>query len=172
MKPKWSILLAAAFLGGCQVPWTAGSGPSGRSEPLATIKGVVSVLGMPFGYHGVARFDITAVDTKDYRLFTPSSVRVPAGSHTIEVTTAGVAGLLQGMTCNLTFDAEAGKTYLLRPFLAGGTIGAVAVDEKTGTVVASDPAEDWKSQAARLPKANPGQPGPRTPGSSSAGVGP
>ncbi len=56
------------------------------------------------------------------------------------MTTAGVDGIFQGMTCNLTFTAEAGKVYLLRPFLANGVIGAAVIDEKTGQVIASDPA--------------------------------
>ena len=107
---------------------------------MATVKGVVSVLGIPLGYHGVAQFDITAVDWKNYRLFTPSKAMVSAGPHTIEVTTAGVAGIFQGMTCHVTFTAEAGKVYLLRPFLANGVIGAAIIDEKTGKVIASDPA--------------------------------
>lgn len=167
MKLKLLLLCTAIALSGCQVPWTAGSGQSGDNKTMATVKGVVSVFGMPFGYHGVQQFDISAVDSKDYRFFTPSKVMLTPGTHTIEVKTAGVMGIFQGMTCFLTFDAKAGKVYLLRPFLADGAIGAAVIDQKTKKVITSDPPEQWGASANHMPEATPGRHSAATPRSSS-----
>jgi hypothetical protein len=106
------------------------------SKTMATVKGIVSIAGLNFGYHGVNRFDIVAVDSLERNPFSTSRVMLTPGRHTIEVITGGI--LAQGMTCYPTFNAEAGRVYLLRPRLIHGSIGAAIVDNQTRRVIATE----------------------------------
>ena len=135
MKLRWALLPVALIVGGCQSlpPISAG----GDSKTMATVKGIVQIAGLNLGYDGVTRFDITAVDSNRRGFFSTSKVMLPPGTHSIEVTTESMVA--SGMTCYLTFSAEAGKVYLLRPRYINGALGAVVVDEETRRVIASDP---------------------------------
>jgi len=130
------LMILSMTVCGCQSLPPVGVGQGADGKTMATVKGIVSIAGLNFGYHGVNRFDITAVDSQQRGFFGTSKAMLSPGSHTIEVVTGGI--LAQGMTCYLTFNAEAGKVYLLRPRLINGAIGAVVVDDQTHRVIATD----------------------------------
>ena len=103
------------ILCGCQSLPPIGVGNEADSKTMATVKGIVSIAGLNLGYHGVTRFDITAVDSQRRGFFSTSKVMLTPGPHTIEVTTESMAA--SGMTCYLSFNAQVSVGIQNRPLM-------------------------------------------------------
>jgi hypothetical protein len=141
--PVLAALASSLLAAGCQNMPSAPPDP-GLAAGVATIEGLAQV-GIFFSpnamlqYPGLVDFRVLEIDGDSRKKFSEADFTLPPGRHTLTFKTQ--CQYRPGMTGILEFNAEAGKTYLLRPLYTASKAGALLADKATGKIVARCPSE-------------------------------